>query len=452
MPDSLKSREPARRLLTRALPLLPLALLATVSASMAWHQSAVPGFWLAIPTLLVCLYFWARLIQFVAMAEPPTSHLRVGFLGAACALLVLVDHLQYFYLPAGTMPEAIDHPAVEVMVDRATLNELGIAPHLEGVFFAPGRSNRDLYLWAGQRRRSYLRLVPVLAARPAGDPEAKWRVGMGKPLEDARWLPQTGRILTAIPEPPMLELRDAATLEVIDGVTWSPGGYPTLLDVQAEGPVRAIAEGEGEMALVDPRTLSLESEPALAPQARTLGADIKVSALAPAELSAPVDGRRYLSSWYGYMIALELDPDFRVTRAFVQPRTRPNLVSTFTAVRFFGVAPNPDGSELWIANSMLGRRGEIIELDRNRFEKVRSYDAPVGIRGLLYDERRRRLYALDALGGSLIVYRRGGDGLEEVTRLQFGKLARVLQWEDETRTHLLVGSAGGLFRVDPNRL
>lgn len=427
------------------------AILVGVSLTLYVYLSVVPGFIGLMPCLILTIFLLYRSAMHNLFDRPSLGFWRMSILGLICALITLCDHLQFFYLQKGAGPPAANHPAVEVLVDTATLNDLGIAPHLAGVFFAPGEGNRDIYLWAGQKRRSYLSKIPALVARRVDRPGGAWRTGMGKPLSDAHWIPEIGQILTAIAEPPMVELRSPADLQVVGGATW-PSGYPSLIDVAGDGTVRVLAEGEGEIARVDPRDLSLTMEDPLAPQVRTLGAKLPTDGLAPTMLTPPIGGRRYLSSWYAHMIALELDENFRVTRVYQQPENVAVRLSTLSVFRFFDFAWNPDGQEIWLANSMRGRGGELIELDRQSFSHVRTRAAPLGLRRLLYDERRDRLYALDALGGSLLVLRRKSGALEEVTRLEFGKLARVLQWEDSSRTRLLVGSSGGLFRVDPQKL
>ena len=447
--------EAVLRILRRAGPeylrLIPAAVLIGVSLALYVYLSVVPGFVGLLPCLVVASYLLYRSAMHNLIGDPSLGFWRMSALGLFCALITLCDHLQFFYLQAHSVPPTATHPAVETLVDTDTLNELGIAPHLAGVFFAPGEGDRDIYLWAAQKRRSYLSKVPALAARRIDRPGGSWRIGMGKPLSDARWIPEVGQILTAIPNPPMIELRSPASMEVIGGATW-PSGYPALIDVAEGGAVHVIAEGEGEVARVNPRDLSLTTLDPLAPQARKHGAKLPHGALAPAVLTPAIEGKRYLSSWYAHMLALELDENFRVTRIYQQPENVAVRLSTMSVFRFFDFAWNPGGQEIWIANSMRGRGGELIELDRSSFSHVRTRAAPLGLRRLLYDERRSRLYALDALGGSLLVLRRDGGAFKEVARLEFGKLARVLQWEDSSRTRLLVGSSGGLFRVDASRL
>lgn len=427
------------------------AVLIGMSLALYIYLSVVPGFIGLMPCLILAIFLLYRSAMHNLFDRPSLGFWRMSVVGLLCALIALCDHLQFFYMQRSAAPPAATHPAVEVLVDTGTLNGLGIAPHLAGVFFAPGEGNRDMYLWAGQKRRSYLSKVPAIVARRVDRPGGTWRTGMGKPLSDARWIPEVGQILTAIQSPPMIELRSPADLQVAGGATW-PSGYPALIDVNASGAVHVIAEGEGEIARVDPRDLSLTQLDPLAPQARKRGAKLPVDALAPAVLTPPVGGRRYLSSWYAHMLALELDENFRVTRVYQQPENVAVRLSTMSVFRFFDFAWNPGGNELWIANSMHGRGGELIELDRETFSHVRTRAVPLGLRRLLYDERRSRLYALDGLGGSLLVLRRDGGAFKEVARLEFGKLARVLRWEDSSRSRLLVGSSGGLFRVDPQKL
>ncbi len=408
----------------------------------------IPGWGLAwfFPPGAAGLYFLARR----RLVAPAAAFFASG---ALLLGLAVFDILQLVYLPLRSEPAGSAHPAVEVLVSRATLNELGISPFLEGAFYAPGESDRDLYLFAGQPRRSYLSPVVHIAAKNLEAEESRWRKGSGRPFVDAAWVPQTGRILALYERPPALLLLDPLKLELDRYVEWRVGGMPHRIVPGAEGARRVaiVAAGEGEAGWFDPASLEIQPLPPLAPQARALGATLPAQTFAPYEVTPPLpDGRRIVTSWQGFGLILYVDASWRVLGQISRPARRPGAF--LNLFRTMGAAADLAGNRLWVADSVSGFTGALLELPLGSLSIGRQYRFPPGIRRLVYDERRKRLYAADTFGGSLFVFDASGPELVLRSEIRLGRWLKVLQWENGPEGALLAGSAGGLFRVNPDKL
>jgi len=408
----------------------------------------IPGWALVwfFPPGAAGLYFLARR----RLVAPPAAFFASGILLVG---LAVAEIIQFIYLPLRSEPPGAAHPAVEILVNRAALNELGIGPFLEGAFFAPGESDRDLYLFAGQPRRSYLSPVVHIAARNLEEKESRWRKGSGQPFVDAAWMPQTGEILALYERPPALLLLDPLKLDLRQYVEWRVGGMPQRIAQGAPGARRVaiLAAGEGEAGWFDPASRQVQPLAPLAPQARALGATLPSHTFAPYEVSAPLpDGRRIVTSWQGFGLILYVDSSWRVLGQISRPARRAGVF--LNLFRTMGAAADPARNRLWVADSVSGFTGTLLELPLGSLSPGREYRFPPGIRRLAYDEKRGRLYVADTFGGSLFVFDASGPDLILRNELQLGRWLKVLQWESDPGGMLLAGSAGGLFRINPDRL
>lgn len=376
----------------------------------------------------------------------------VLFGGLSTRLFAMADFLIFVHRPLSEFTLDPAHPAIEVLVSAGELNELGIAPYLEEAFFAPGREGKaELYLIAGMPWRSLLRGVTSVASRDPWNPAGTWRTHTGVPFADAAWAPTPGRIVAVAQRPPGIHEIEPGELTLDRFITWKSEGLPALIEIEGRS-AHVIAEGEGQLARVDLISGASEHLPPLAPQIRAAGGTLAPYTFSPHTLADPVDGRRYLSVWQDTELLVELDERWQVTR-ILQPEVHGPLKSMLDAFGWMGLLTLPGQRRAWVADNVAGGGGRLLEIDLEALRVLRAEPAPFGIRELIHDPARRRLYASQVWEGNLLVYDFAGGTLSLRRRISLGRWLRVLRWERvRGRPQLLAGGAGGVFVIDPDRL